>query len=60
MLEPGPPDAHCVSSFGGVSSGTLVGAHGLHMMNLWRKACLQYKSLSDLHFHRLPEFSRSF
>jgi hypothetical protein len=51
---------HIVYVFGGVSSGTPVGADGLHMINLWRKACLQYESLSDLHFQHLPQFSRSF
>jgi len=57
LIGSGPPDAHCVYVFGGVSSGTPVGADGLHMINLLRKACLQYESLSDLHFQRLPQFS---
>jgi hypothetical protein len=60
LIGSGPLDAHCVYVFGGVSSGTPVGADGLHMINLWRKVCLQYESLSDLHFQRLPQFSRSF
>jgi hypothetical protein len=60
LIGSGPPDAHCVYVFGGLSSGTPVGADGLHMINLWRKACRHYRSLSDLHFQRLPQFSRSF
>jgi hypothetical protein len=42
LIGSGPPDAHCVYVFGGVSSGTPVGADGLHMINLWRKACCHY------------------
>ncbi len=45
LIDSGPLDAHYVSIFGGVSSGTPVGANGLHMINLWRKACLHYESL---------------
>ncbi len=60
MIGSRPQDGPCESIFGGVSSGTSVVADGLHMISHWRKAYLQYESLSDLHFQSLPPFSRSF
>jgi hypothetical protein len=42
--------------FGGFSSKTLVGVDDLHLINLWRKAYLQYKSLPYLLFNYVLHF----
>jgi hypothetical protein len=50
-------NAPCAFVFCDVSYGTLVGDDGLHMISLWRKACLQYDFLPDLLFNYVLHLS---
>jgi hypothetical protein len=46
--------------FGGFSSRTLIGVDGLHLISLWRKAYLQYKSLPYFLFNYVHHLWESF
>jgi len=55
-----PLDAPSAFIFGGCSYGTPIGVDRLHMISLWRKACLQYELLLVLLFSYIPHLWKSF